>query len=40
MAASNAETVHAVIGGGGAGSMSKVVEGGGGLSICRIRECL
>ena len=37
MAASHAESVHAVTGGGGADSMSRVVEGGSGHFICRVR---
>ena len=37
MSASNAECVHAVTGGGGADSMSQVVEGGSGHYICRVR---
>jgi len=32
------ESVHAVTWGGVAGSMSQVVQGGSGYSICRIRE--
>ena len=37
MSASNAECVHAVTGGGGADSMSQVVEGGSGHYICQVR---
>ena len=37
MAASNADSVHAVTGAGGADSRSQVVEGGSGHSICQVR---